>query len=117
MAYRFRGRFSGTVFRMDARQRLYRKERRIESARRRRVRREALPAPDNRAGQMVEEWQMPESFPGEGPQRNLAGDAVKMLGDVLKNPQVQQAAIALLPKLLGLPSPPRLPMLPPPPGG
>lgn len=96
MAYRFRGKFSGTIFRMDARQRLYRKERRIEAARRRTP-------------------QVAIASPGE--QGNLAGDAVKMLGDVLKNPQVQQAAIRLLPRLLGLPSPPRLPMLPPPPGG
>ena len=93
MAYRFRGRFSGTVFRMDARQRLYRKERRI--ATQRRTRREALPSPE---------------------QGNLAGDAMKMLGDVLRNPQVQQAAIQMLPRLLGLPSPPRFPMLPPPRG-
>ena len=95
MAYRFRGRFSGTIFRMDARQRLYRKERRIATQRRtRRTRREALPEPPA--------------------QSSIAGDAARLLGDVLKNPQVQQAAIAMLPKLLGLPSPPRLPMLPPP---
>lgn len=95
MAYRFRGKFSGTVFRMDARQRLYRKERRIEASRRR---------PSQAA----------IASPGE--QGNLAGDAMKMLGDVLRNPQVQQAAVALLPRLLGLPSPPRFPMLPPPRG-
>ena len=93
MAYRFRGKFSGTIFRMDARQRLYRKERRI--ATRRRSRRE-LPA---------------SSEQGQG---NLAGDAMKMLGDVLRNPRVQQAAIHLLPRLLGLPKLPSLPMLPPP---
>lgn len=93
MAYRFRGRFHGTIFRMDARQRLYRKERRIIQSERR-TRREALPSPP--------------------PQSSLAGDAMKMLGDVLRNPQVQQAALAMLPRLLGLPSTPRLPMLPPP---
>lgn len=84
MAYRFRGRFHGAIYRMDARQRLYRKERREQSAARR-------PMP--------------------------AQDAAKMLGDVrdvLKNPQVQQAAVAMLPRLLGLPAPPSLPMLPPP---
>lgn len=97
MAYRFRGRFSGTIFRMDARQRLYRKERRIQAARRR-TRREALPAPS--------------------PQGNLAGDALNLLGDVVRNPQVQNIAkglaLRVLPRLLGLPAPPSLPMLPPP---
>lgn len=93
MAYRFRGKFSGTIFRMDARQRLYRKERRIEQSARRRTPQESLASPE---------------------QGNLAGDAMKMLGDILKNPQVQQAAIQMLPRLLGLPKPPSLPMLPPP---
>ena len=91
MAYRFRGRFSGTIFRMDARQRLYRKERRIEASRRR-----------------------PQASIEASPEQGIAGDAVKMLGDVLRDPQVQQAAIQLLPRLLGLPKPPSLPMLPPP---
>ena len=94
MAYRFRGRFHGTIFRMDARQRLYRRERRLQSERRRRRPRKALPAPE--------------------PQQSIVQDGVKMLGDVLRNPQVQQAAIQLLPRLLGLPKPPSLPMLPPP---
>ena len=94
VAYRFRGKFSGTIFRMDARQRLYRKERRIQSARRR-TPQDAIESPE---------------------QGNLAGDAMKMLGDVLRNPQVQQAALQLLPRLLGLPKPPALPMLPPPRG-
>ena len=31
MAYRFRGRFSGRIFRMDARQRMNRKENRLRS--------------------------------------------------------------------------------------
>lgn len=35
MAYRFRGRFSGTIFRMDARQRMVRKERRLQNTERR----------------------------------------------------------------------------------
>ena len=34
MAYRFRGKFSGTIFRMDARQRMVRKERRLNTERR-----------------------------------------------------------------------------------
>ena len=92
MAYRFRGKFSGTIFRMHARQRLYRKERRI--ATRRRSRHEAVPA-----------------SPDQG---SIAQDAVKVLGDVLRNPQVQRAAVQLFPRLLGLPSAPALPMLPPP---
>ena len=95
MAYRFRGRFSGTIFRMDARQRLYRKERRIEQAARRRPSQAAIESPGEQQG-------------------SIAQDAVKMLGDVLKSPQVQSAAIQLLPRLLGLPSSPALPMLPPP---
>lgn len=33
MAYRFRGRFHGTIFRMDARQRMNRKENRLRSER------------------------------------------------------------------------------------
>ena len=95
MAYRFRGRFHGAIFRMDARQRLHRKERRIEASRRR------MPAQESLAS------------PAQG---NLAGDAARMLGDILKNPQVQQVAMQVLPRLLGLPSAPRLPMLPPPRG-
>lgn len=91
MAYRFRGRFSGTIFRMDARQRLYRKERRLQSERRRP--RKALPAE---------------------PQQSIVQDGVKLLGDVIRNPQFQQAALQILPRLLGLPKPPSLPMLPPP---
>ena len=94
MAYRFRGRFHGTIFRMDARQRLYRKERRMQQSTRRRSSQDAL-----------------ESPPEQG---SLAGDAVRVLGDVLRNPQVQQAALQILPRLLGLPKPPSLPMLPPP---
>ena len=93
MAYRFRGRFSGTVFRMDARQRLHRKERRIATERRR-TRRETLPSSPEQGG--------------------IAQDGIKLLGDIVRNPQFQQAALQILPRLLGLPKPPSLPMLPPP---